>query len=869
MQPWRLLVYLLCTAVGFLMGLGLQAYNPPASERDQGCSERITSLLSQLDEFRQQLHQCMHSPTRNSAGGNELLVPQQTTCPPCPNPAHLKESQSQVLNVAEPSKSQRLSLSDAKEFAQLYALPNSKTTRVCLVTSAIAGPTKNGGIAAAFKALAHHMSQVNAQNRRNQFNVTVLYAAHAYYSQGRDRDWISSFAQQGINFVPLPGSDIDFYGHKYVVRAYRIFEWLRDHEHEFDVISYHDNMANGYYVALAKHQRLHFLNTFLFVQCHSTVRWADSLNYRPPKDHNTLGYYYMEQKSIEWADARVSPSEYYLKWMIDEGRYNLEGGLSFVVQNLMNPLPSLKETRRSITVLSGHFAFFARLEPRKGLIVFCDSLDILNKQSATSPVKRVTFLGPNVKIESYLASEYIHNRATTGQWKFTYELLHDLDTEQALDFIKVQNAVTVLPTLGDNSPYAVMELLSHNLPMITSDAGGGFELFNDNANIQQVVVPAGDALALADAMHRAATTGIPLLTFKSDPASTRDTYLNLIRAFHAKALVSRDANAPTLSTFQPYQRVVVGITTHDRPHQLFDCVQSITMQDYPSDMMHVVVIDDASSDPDVPQSLHKCKVVLTDREISHSVIGKDTHGFVAQRRNEIIDIANNKGADFVCFMVRVIKPLVLFSLAELLHSLSVLMALNCWSLIPLRCLIECFDHRQDDDDLALPQMLKTYMFVAHVTGASLVTDISDNYNLQNGVLRHSHRSLAIGNSFAHNFFINNFGKANFCVNPKLAKEFGGHQVGTLGNSPYVDWGFLFRASLHGLHMELVPHVLYKYAKYSKGSIFYEMTSLPNKYKGHMKMVNDSYALVPEGFRDVLLYCRFKLGVPQVEGDGPL
>jgi hypothetical protein len=169
----------------------------------------------------------------------------------------------------------------------------------------------------------------------------------------------------------------------------------------------------------------------------------------------------------------------------------------------------------------------------------------------------------------------------------------------------------------------------------------------------------------------------------------------------------------------------------------------------------------------------------------------------------------------------------------------------------------------------MPTMLRTYMFVVNTTGAELVSDISDNYDYQSGRLQHSHRSLAIGNAYAHNFFLNNYGKANFCVKPSIALAFGGHHTGPKGNSPYVDWGFLSRASLFGVHIELVPQVLYKYAKHSKGSIWYGMTSLTNKYNGHLKIVEDLYDYVPEEFRDILLYCRFKLGLPQVVGDGPL
>ena len=169
--------------------------------------------------------------------------------------------------------------------------------------------------------------------------------------------------------------------------------------------------------------------------------------------------------------------------------------------------------------------------------------------------------------------------------------------------------------------------------------------------------------------------------------------------------------------------------------------------------------------------------------------------------------------------------------------------------------------------MALAHMIRTYMYVVSRTNADLVSDLSDNYDTKDGRMRHSHRSLAVGNAFAHNFFINDFGKANFCVRPKLALAIGGHHTGAHADSPYVDWGFLSRASLHRLNMELVPLPLYKYAKKSRGSIWYGRTSLSDKYSGHYKIVADTFEYVPEEFRDVLLYCRYRLATPMVAGDG--
>lgn len=178
---------------------------------------------------------------------------------------------------------------------------------------------------------------------------------------------------------------------------------------------------------------------------------------------------------------------------------------------------------------------------------------------------------------------------------------------------------------------------------------------------------------------------------------------------------------------------------------------------------------------------------------------------------------------------------------------------------------------QDDDDEALDVMVSTYMKVALRTGADLLTDISDNYDWDNeGKLVFSHRSLSLGDGLSHNLFLNNFGKANFCVRPDRALAIGGHyDTMPYADSPYVDWSFLTRASLAGLHIELVPLPLYRYTKYSTGSIWYERTGRVDKYNGHYKILQDALAYVPPKMADFVTYCRYKLGQPHVPADGPL
>lgn len=344
-----------------------------------------------------------HSTILVNDAPKSLIEGERTSCPPplprLPRPEHLDFRST-------------LTIQDDVAFTRENVDTDTSPVRICLVTSAISGPTLNGGIATAFYSMARQLASRVDGGR--EFKVTVLYAAHPYYGRESADYWVQEFAKLDIEFVPLERGGRKHYGPKYIVRSYLIFEYLREREGSFDVVSYHDHMGNGYFTAQAKHLKLAFSKTLLFVQCHSTVRWADELNHRPPKDHNTLGYYYMEQKAIELADARVAPSEYYLRWMVSEGLYNLNHGLSFVVQNLLYPIPS--QPHASTMRKSKHFVFLARLEVRKGLLVLLDALDMLAK--GPNIPEKLSFLGPDVSVDGKPASRIIRDRAAASKWPF-------------------------------------------------------------------------------------------------------------------------------------------------------------------------------------------------------------------------------------------------------------------------------------------------------------------------------------------------------------------------------------------------------------------------------------------------------------------
>jgi glycosyltransferase involved in cell wall biosynthesis len=65
--------------------------------------------------------------------------------------------------------------------------------------------------------------------------------------------------------------------------------------------------------------------------------------------------------------------------------------------------------------------------------------------------------------------------------------------------------VFVLPSIEDAFPLVTLEALASGLPVVVSDGAGTSELFNDGQN--GIVVPAGNATALAEALTTLADPG--------------------------------------------------------------------------------------------------------------------------------------------------------------------------------------------------------------------------------------------------------------------------------------------------------------------------------------------------------------------------
>ena len=346
--------------------------------------------------------------------------------------------------------------------------------RVCIATYEFVGPTKTGGIGTAYTSLAETLAAAG-------HSVTVLFTGWEDGTGLAFSRWVQHYRDRGITLERLPqhsGKRIET-GHRHAIRAYEAYRWLRERDGSFDVVHFPEVLGHGYYAVEAKRLGAAFARTTIVVGTHSSTSWVLEANGTLCQALDDFADDFTERRSVAHCDALVSPSGYMLDWMREHGwelperHFIQQYARSSAVERASGP--PADPGGASDTDDEPEIVFFGRLEPRKGVVTFCDALDEL--AAAGPPAARVTFLGKQSKIGGALADEYLLERASA--WPFTVSVIDDLGQPEAIAYLTAPGRrVTVIPSLADNSPNTVYEALGLRIPFIASRVGGTAELID-------------------------------------------------------------------------------------------------------------------------------------------------------------------------------------------------------------------------------------------------------------------------------------------------------------------------------------------------------------------------------------------------------
>lgn len=355
--------------------------------------------------------------------------------------------------------------------------------KVCLVTSEIVGPFKNGGIGTHNYYLMQYLAELEG------FSCTIIY--NGAIENCNYEYWCSKFRNEyKAEFVWISPSDPGFKSKALSSCAWdQISQANLDYlqNNHFDIILFQEMLGGGFRVIQARRSLGQFQNTVLAVMVHSSWQWVnESMQLFPVYGLPEMLTKYTERYSVEHCDVLISPSQYMLNWSATD--VDSLPAQQHVLPYLFDPALSKAPSHQEVSEL----IFFGRLEQRKGLILFLDSLKEIQvdfvKQHRGSRIA-VYFLGRAGQTEDGDGSQTIQRYKKLLEDSYDLHIISDLGHHEALQFLRNHPAALVVcPSLQDNSPFAVIENILLETNLITCRTGGIPELFQDDSRLAEPTV---------------------------------------------------------------------------------------------------------------------------------------------------------------------------------------------------------------------------------------------------------------------------------------------------------------------------------------------------------------------------------------------
>ncbi|MFI3155128.1 MAG: glycosyltransferase [Methylococcaceae bacterium] len=634
---------------------------------------------------------------------------------------------------------------DLSAAIDLVRSSNTPALNICIVAPELLGPVRNSGIGTANTFLAYELAEAG-------HSVSILFSQCETPARTSE-PWLEIYRRRGIEvIVAEEWADKRvrvrlFPNHPPLAMAYTVHNWLS--EHSFDLVILTEWQGHGFYALQAKRGGLRFKKTAFITRIHRPSLWHAIHNADLPAEPEQSLTYFMERKSVELADAVISPSAYMLDWVKRHG-FNPPTP-AFVQPNLLKVKPQQAgEPERIVAV--DELVFFGRLEYRKGLVQFCDALDKLSGLGVMP--HRVTFLGKFARVGQEHSALYIAQRSQ--KWSFPSQLLSRMGQSEALDYLAAPGRIAVMPSVADNSPYTVYECLAMGIPLLARDVGGVADLiaaedqaaclFNDNPSLL--------ARRLATVLAEGALR--PRLAF--DLEDNRKAWREGL-----PALVNQicPAKQPKKQGKRAIPWVSVCLTHYNRPKLLRQAVASLLEQDYPN--LEVILVDDGSPGKDAAKMLQALEPEFARRDWK---ILRLENGYLGKARNTAVRAARS---DFLLFM--------------------------------------------DDDNVARPHMVSRFMQVALSSGAELVTTVFEVFSGDKKPTAKTpvvERFLPVGDTVSFSVVANAFGDANSLIRRSLFEKLGGFSEDYgLGHE---DLELYVRAALTGAKVSIVTEPLYWYRR---------------------------------------------------------
>ena len=541
------------------------------------------------------------------------------------------------------------------------SLSTDRRKRICIATSDIVGPVKNGGIGSAY----YHVARMLAAWGHD---VVVAYVNPNAADADLMAETRAAYVRLGVAFEPLApragGVNPLF---RVSAPTWTLFDWLRARSRPFDIVHVSEWRGLGYGSLLAKSLGLAFGDTHFVVKGSSPTLWQLEGNRQLVSAEAELGWIFMERRSIELADSVICGSAHLLGWMRDAG-YRLPPR-TFVWPNVFpapDPDPAAFKARAARDgARLDEVVFFGRLEPRKGLVLVVEAIARLVRQQRAPA--RVTFLGKPAG--NFDGLTFI--RRATRDWPIEVTIRTECGASEAVAYLAHPGRLAVIPSLLENASIAVTECLQAGIPFVAAATGGTPELIAPEDHSRALVPP--DHVALGDRI--ATLADVPLR-----PARPRLDFqhaLDVWQRWHAQtapftaAAQAFAARARAVDGETP--TVTVCLVSHERPTLVKMAADSVLAQDYSA--LDAVLVDDGSESPEACAAVDDIEAAFHARgwrviRQENRYIGAARNAAVAAARGDWVLFLDDDNVLFPDAVSRLVRA-ALFSGADCVPATSI------------------------------------------------------------------------------------------------------------------------------------------------------------------------------------------------------
>jgi glycosyltransferase involved in cell wall biosynthesis len=373
--------------------------------------------------------------------------------------------------------------------------------RVAVVASEVLGVPRTGGPGTADSLLALALGRSG-----HQVELLVAPGREAVLGAG----WERMYRNADVRVRPL--TETERVRPDFLAPAAHVYEAL--HEAAPEVVVADDWRALAYAALRARQLGSALQETAFVLYCHGPARVFAAAARKVPDTVARYGEEIAQRACVELADAVVSPSRWLLDWMRDHN-WPLHDRVH-VIQNLWESTALGVPPRHAAAAAPiRRLAFFGQIREGKGIRVYLDALRQVEPRLLEGV--ELLFLGHT---RTWTAEQL---REELGR---PVRLETELDRTAAVDELMASGTLAVMPSLLENSPYAVAECVEHGIPFLASNVGGTPELVAADDRARVLCDPT--AGAFAEALTRVLGAGQEPARPARDPGESLAAWLDLV-----------------------------------------------------------------------------------------------------------------------------------------------------------------------------------------------------------------------------------------------------------------------------------------------------------------------------------------------------